>query len=314
MATEQKKSWTQKLRSFGKSTSKETNQEKAKESVSEASTAVQETAQQASEATQEAVQQGVTSAQETAETAAKSTKDAMNKTSTQETPQDLGITFSDEPTLAPAATTAPDVVPSPGDMPATSMPTSSTSWLDQVKEGLHQGFTTVSQKTMEGYEAAKDMMGPSSSDGPSWTETLKDGFHQGVTTVTEKTSQGYEAAKEYMTSSSAAPTVARASAQNEEPSTTSTTSSWSDQFQSSFTMCLSTVQEKTQQGYEATMEFVVGKHESPTSTIEVEGQHAASSASTSISKGIEGAKSAMQQGVESAQAAMKPKNAKVGGA
>jgi len=25
-------------------------------------------------------------------------------------------------------------------------------------------------------------------------------------------------------------------------------------------MCLSTVQEKTQQGYEATMEFVVGKH------------------------------------------------------
>ena len=29
---------------------------------------------------------------------------------------------------------------------------------------------------------------------------------------------------------------------------------------SSFTMCLSTVQEKTQQGYEATMEFVVGKH------------------------------------------------------
>ena len=36
--------------------------------------------------------------------------------------------------------------------------------------------------------------------------------------------------EEYMTSSSA-PTVARASAQNEEPSTTSTTSSWSDQFQ-----------------------------------------------------------------------------------
>lgn len=312
------------MRSFGKSTGKET-QEKAKESVSEASTAVQETAQQVSEATQDAVQQGVTSAQETAESVAKSTKDAMNKASTQ-TPEvpaasstedhakDLGITFTDEPTLPPAATTAPDVVPSPGDVtvetkPATSMPTS--SWLDQVKEGLHQGFTTVSQKTMEGYEAAKDMMGdgPSSSDGPSWTQSLKDGFNQGVTTVSAKTSQGYEAAKEYMTSSSAS--VARASPQIE-PSTTSTTS-WTDQFQSSFTMCLSTVQEKTQQGYEATMEFVVGKHETP-SSIEVEGQHAASSASTAISKGLEGAKSAMQQGVESAQAAMKPKSAKVGGA
>eukprot|EP00435_Cladocopium_sp_Y103_P064339 s63_g26.t1 len=112
----------------------------------------------------------------------------MNQTSTQETTQvpaasssteeqakDLGITFSDEPTLAPAATTAPDAVPSPG-VPSATMPSSTTSWLDQVKEGLHQGFTTVSQKTMEGYEAAKDMMS-SSSEGPSWTELLGDQPH-----------------------------------------------------------------------------------------------------------------------------------------
>eukprot|EP00435_Cladocopium_sp_Y103_P064140 s63_g25.t1 len=81
-------------------------------------------------------------------------------------------------------------------------------------------------------------------------------------------------------------------------------------FRSGFATCLSTVQEKTQQGYEATMEFVVGKHESLTATsttaevedamrkAEVEGQHAAASASTEISKGIEGAKSTMQEGPE----------------
>eukprot|EP00913_Durusdinium_trenchii_P028948 g27142.t1 len=106
-------------------------------------------------------------------------------------------------------------------------------------------------------------------------------------------------------------------------------------------MCLSTVQEKTAQGYEATMELVVGKNDQPLAESQVEdalasAQAAGEAVATETSqaaktagrtatkrsasgggeteKALETSKGMMQEGADRAAAALKPKSVKVGGA
>ena len=76
------------------------------------------------------------------------------------------------------------------------------SWTDKLKDGLHQGVTTVTQKTGEGYAAAKDYVTASTAPATapattsSWTDYFQQNFAMCLNTVHDKTSQGYEATME----------------------------------------------------------------------------------------------------------------------
>ncbi|CAK9053563.1 unnamed protein product [Durusdinium trenchii] len=346
-ATEQKMSWGHKFRSTFKGKSK--TEAKAKQQISEASTAVQDSLP-TSEAAQETVNQATVTAQETVEQAAKTTQEMAASASataqesatnaaaavqdvasdtaaaaqvtadSEDKDMDLGVTFTGDhsPTKAGAAAAS--------DAAAAVQPgAAASSWMDQMRDGFHQGFNSVSEKTMQGYEAAKTMInGPETQ---SWTQSLKDGFNQGVSTVSEKTSQTYTAAKEYMAGSGSGAASGAASSTTD---TQEVVASWAERFQSNFTMCLSTVQEKTAQGYEATMELVVGKNDQPLAESQVEDalasaqaageavatetSQAAKTAGSETEKALETSKGMMQEGADRAAAALKPKSVKVGGA
>ncbi|CAK9053565.1 unnamed protein product [Durusdinium trenchii] len=201
-ATEQKMSWGHKFRSTFKGKSK--TEAKAKQQISEASTAVQDSLP-TSEAAQETVNQATVTAQETVEQAAKTTQEMAASASataqesatnaaaavqdvasdtaaaaqqvaaevaqkaeevtadSEDKDMDLGVTFTGDhsPTKAGAAAAS--------DAAAAVQPgAAASSWMDQMRDGFHQGFNSVSEKTMQGYEAAKTMInGPETQ---SWTQ------------------------------------------------------------------------------------------------------------------------------------------------
>ncbi|CAK9053564.1 unnamed protein product [Durusdinium trenchii] len=287
------------------------------EMAASASATAQESATNAAAAVQDVASDTAAAAQVAAEVAQKAeevTADSEDKD------MDLGVTFTGDhsPTKAGAAAAS--------DAAAAVQPgAAASSWMDQMRDGFHQGFNSVSEKTMQGYEAAKTMInGPETQ---SWTQSLKDGFNQGVSTVSEKTSQTYTAAKEYMAGSGSGAASGAASSTTD---TQEVVASWAERFQSNFTMCLSTVQEKTAQGYEATMELVVGKNDQPLAESQVEDalasaqaageavatetSQAAKTAGSETEKALETSKGMMQEGADRAAAALKPKSVKVGGA
>ena len=292
-------------------------------SISEASTAIQETAP-SMDATKETLTEAATTVQETGKEAVDSTKEmaanssaavqdmaAKASTTGQETAaevseevasdikkmekeaKEMGITFDGDhsPIKAGAEVTREAAA-------------SSSSWMDQMRDGFNQGFNAVSETTKQGYERAKTMM--NSPETQTWTASLKDGFHQGITTVSEKTSQGYNAAKEYIAGTGS-------------ESSTNSNMSWIERLQSNFTMCLNTVHEKTAQGYEATMELVVGKSDQPLASPADDAfeESLTEKAGSEIDKALKTSKGMSQEaqdGAQSAVSALKPKSVKVGGA
>ena len=161
----------------------------------------------------------------------------------------------------------------------------SPGWLEQVQACLHEGYTVASEKASQGYGAAKEYV---DREGPGWKAKL----NEGVASVSEKTSQGYTAAKDYVAG-------ARASSQNETAQTEAL--SWTEQIHRNLTMCMSTVHDKTVEGYE----LVVGK---PTS--EVGAGEALKESLAEASTAAEKESKAMAEHVQ----ALQPKNVKVGGA
>ena len=305
MATEQKKSWTQRLKSSfssSKSTAK-VQAAKAKEQlnqgISEASTTIQETSQQDFEAAAEKGQQAAESVKEMAAStsatvqekpasAAESAKEMAASTTAAVQEDSANATESAKEIAASASAAVQEKAECAAESAkevAADTTQASPGWLEQMQACLHEGYTVASEKASQGYGAAKDYV---EREGPGWKAKL----NEGVASVSEKTSQGYTAAKDYVAG-------ARASSQNETAQTEAL--SWTEQIHRNLTMCMSTVHDKTVEGYE----LVVGK---PTS--EVAAGEAMKESLAEASTAAEKESKAMAEHVQ----ALQPKSVKVGGA